>query len=319
MTKGSTQPQPLRKAYLYGFLTVGMAAISFSAIFIRWSEAPVSVIGMYRLLLTVVMMSPFIYKFRNDFRSLSVRDGLLLTASGVALALHFLFWMGSLRYTTVASSTVLMTLEPVLVMLGSLWLFREQTNLVAAASMLIAVAGAVMIGWGDFRVSGKALYGDLLSIIGTLAVVVHMLLGQALRSRVSSFVYSYTVFVAASVSFAVYNAAAGYSFTNYVAREWLLFALMALVPTVFGHILFNWLLKYVGATTVSMAVLGEPVGATLLAWLLLGETVGPLQAAAGALLIAGVWMFLRFSGDRHAAAEAKASEGTAGSSPPQPV
>ncbi|MCU6339917.1 DMT family transporter, partial [Enterobacter quasiroggenkampii] len=90
----------------------------------------------------------------------------------------------------------------------------------------------------------------------------------------------------------VYNLSAGYSFIGYEAREWLLFALMAVIPTVLGHMLFNWLLKYTSATSISMSVLGEPVGATVLAWLLLGESLTTTQFIACVLLIAGVWIFL---------------------------
>lgn len=295
------------RAFVWSMLFIGIAAISFSAIFVKWSDAPVSVIGMYRLTLTLAGMTPFLYRYRRELREMSGRDWLLLGLSGVMLALHFLFWMGSLRYTTVASSTVLMTLEPVLVIIGALVFFRERIRRMAVIAMSVAIVGAVLIGWGDFRLSGDALYGDLLSLLGTLAVVVHMLLGQALRSRISSFVYSYTVFLAASVSFAAYNAAEGNSFFAYAANDWLIFALMAAVPTVFGHLLFNWLLKYTGAATVSMAVLGEPVGASLLAWWLLAERLTLLQAFAGVLLITGVWLFLRHSGDRHTVRTAEAT------------
>ncbi|TLS49466.1 DMT family transporter [Paenibacillus antri] len=296
-----------RRAFLWSLLFVGIIAISFSAIFVKWTDAPVSVIGMYRLGLTLVGMTPFLFRYRAELGAVSGRDWALLGLSGFMLALHFLLWMGSLRYTTVASSTVLMTLEPVLVMIGALIFFRERIRGAAVAAMGVALIGAVLIGWGDFRLSGTALYGDLLSILGTLAVVVHMLLGQALRGRISSFVYSYTVFLAAAAAFAVYNLAAGFSFFGYASNDWLIFALMAAVPTVFGHLLFNWLLKYTGATTVSMAVLGEPVGASLLAWALLDERLTALQAFAGALLIGGVWLFLRSGGHRHGD-EAEASE-----------
>jgi drug/metabolite transporter (DMT)-like permease len=288
-----------RRAFVWSLLFVGIIAISFSAIFVKWSSAPVSVIGMYRLVLTLIGMTPFLYRYRGELRGISRRDWLLLGFSGFMLCLHFLFWMGSLRFTSVASSTVLMTLQPILVMLGALAFFRERITRGAAGAMGIAMIGAVLTGWGDFHLSGTALFGDLLAVLGMLAVVVHMLLGQALRSRISSFLYSYTVFLAASVSFAVYNVSAGHAFFGYASNEWLIFALMAAVPTVFGHLLFNWLLKSTGATTVSMAVLGEPVGASLLAWWLLGERLTPLTGFAGALLITGVWLFLRYSSDRY--------------------
>ncbi|GJM69435.1 hypothetical protein HMSSN036_16510 [Paenibacillus macerans] len=70
--------------------------------------------------------------------------------------------------------------------------------------------------------------------------------------------------------------------------------LLAIVPTLFGHYLFNWLMKYLSASAVSMAVLGEPVFASLLAWLLLKESLSALQLSAGALILCGVWIFIRY-------------------------
>ncbi|WP_248925727.1 DMT family transporter [Paenibacillus hamazuiensis] len=270
----------------------GIVAISFSSIFIRWSEAPVSVLGMYRLLFTVILMSPFIRPYISEIRGLTPKQWGLLLLSGSALGLHFLFWMGSLRYTSVASSTVLMTLEPVLVMAGAYIFFGEKASRQTVVGMAVAVSGAMMISWGDFGLSLRALQGDLLSLLGTAAVAVHMLLGQRLRRHVSSYVYSLLVFAVAAAVFALYNAAAGYSFVHYEAREWGLFALLAVVPTVFGHLLFNWLLKYMNAASVSMSVLGEPVGSTLLAFWLLGEPVGVFQLFAGLVMLAGVWIFI---------------------------
>jgi drug/metabolite transporter (DMT)-like permease len=271
---------------------VGITAISFSSIFIKWSEAPVSVIVMYRLLITAILMLPFSFKYKSEFVGLSVRQWMLLVFSGAALGFHFLFWMDSLRYTSVASSTVLLTLEPVFVMLGAFIIFKEKTPAGTLIGMFIAVTGAMMISWGDMKLSDAALYGDLLSLLGTVAVAVHMLRGQRLRESVSSFVYSFTVFIAAVFVFAVYNLYAGYSFIHYNMSDWVIFLLLAIVPTVLGHMLFNWLLKYVNATSVSMSVLGEPIGATLLAFWLLGEGVHPFQLLAGIIMLAGAWLFI---------------------------
>ncbi|WP_166246109.1 DMT family transporter [Paenibacillus turpanensis] len=276
----------------YALLGVGIIAISFSAIFVKFSEAPVSVIAMQRLLITIVLMLPFVWRAREEIRRISRRDWVGLLLSGSALGLHFLLWMGSLRFTTVASSTVLMTLEPVLVMAGAYFLYRERTTPSAIAGAALAIAGAILIGIGDFAVSGSALLGDLLSVLGTVAVVGHMLIGQDLRSRMGAMVYSFFVFLTAGLFFLVYNIVIGHELIAYPAKEWGLFLLMAIVPTVFGHLLFNWLMRDVGATVISMAVIGEPVGATLLAWLMLGEAVSPLTGAACVLLMLGVVLFL---------------------------
>ncbi|REK75244.1 DMT family transporter [Paenibacillus paeoniae] len=273
---------------------VGIVAISFSSIFVRWSEADVAVIAMYRLYLTNVLLLPFVWKYRSSLFRLSKRQWGWLAVSGAMLALHFLLWMASLRYTTVASSTVILTLEPLMVMLGSYWLFRAKANAMMLWGMGIAIAGSIVIGAGDFQLSGTALYGDALSFFGTIAVALHMLIGKKLREGIDAFPYNFWVFAFAASFLAVYNVAQGNAFTGYEASEWGIFLLLAIIPTLFGHYLFNWLLKYMNATAVSMSVLGEPVIASLLAWLLLKESLTAYQLGAGVFILFGVWLFLRY-------------------------
>ncbi|MDQ0171259.1 DMT family transporter [Paenibacillus tundrae] len=281
-----------RSIYLLFF--VGIIAISFSSIFVRWSSADVAVIAMYRLFLTNLLMLPFIWKYRHEMLRLNFRQWTLLVASGVMLALHFLLWMGSLRLTSVASSTVILALEPILILAGSIWLFKAKVNRMMIIGMGIALLGSIAIGAGDFQLAGTALQGDILSLLGTIAVAVHMLLGQFLRSGLSAFSYNFWVFFVAACTLAVYNLIQGHAFGGYAATEWGIFLLLAIVPTIFGHYLFNWLLQYMNATTVSMGVLGEPVFSSLLAWMLLGESLSTLQMSAGVFILFGVWIFIRY-------------------------
>ncbi|MEK4357549.1 DMT family transporter [Paenibacillus sp. FSL M7-1455] len=273
-------------------LVIGIIAVSFSSIFVKWSSAPASIQGMYRLLMTALLMLPFIRPHLAELKSLTRKKLFMLFASGFFLALHFLLWMGSLKLTTVSSSTIILALEPVFIVIGAFFIYKERTSRVAMAGMGVAIVGAVLIGWGDIGVSRDNLLGDLLSMFGTLAVSVHMLIGQKVVQQVSSYVYSFVVFLSATVVFAVYNAVCGISFTDYPGQDWAMFALLAVVPTVFGHLLFNWLLQYVSATTISMSILGEPVGSSLLAFLLLGEQMTWFQVVGGMLAISGLIVFL---------------------------
>lgn len=275
------------------FLLIGIIAISFSAIFVRWSDAPAAVTAMYRLLMTNVLMLPFLWSYRSEITRIRLRDWLRTAASGIALGLHFLFWMDSLRFTTVASSTAILTLEPIFVLVGAFLLYGQKTSRAAFMAMCVAIVGAICIGWGDFQFSGAALKGDFLSLIGTVAVALHMLWGKGLRERISAFVYSFFVFLFAGLVLAITNVITGTSFTAYPAKEWGVFLLLAIIPTVFGHYVFNWLLKYMKASSVSMTVLGEPLGASILAYFLLGEKITTIQLLAGCLLLVGVGLFLR--------------------------
>ncbi|NBI28764.1 DMT family transporter [Chengkuizengella marina] len=279
---------------LWIILLIGIIAISFSSIFIRWSDAPVSVMAMYRLYFTNLFMIPFVMKYWSEIKTLSKSDWFYLSLSGLLLGLHFLLWMGSLRFTSVANSTAIVALEPIFVLIGSFLFFKIRTNILSVVGMFIAVLGAALIGWGDFGVSSEAFFGDILALLGAIAVALHMLIGKLLLRKMSNYVYSFFVFLTAAFSLHIYNLILGYSFFNYASIDWGIFIILAIVPTVFGHLLFNWLLKYMNATTVSMSILGEPLGAALLAYFLLNEHITIQQAIAGVILLFGVWLFIKF-------------------------
>jgi drug/metabolite transporter (DMT)-like permease len=274
-------------------LIIGIIAISFSSIFVKWSQAPVSVQGMYRLLITLILMLPFVLKHFTFLKRVSFKEGILLFLSGTFLALHFLFWMGSLKLTTVASSTILLSLQPVFVMIGAYLFFREKTSKPAIIGMVVAITGAVLIGWGDIGISIHHIQGDILSLLGTIVVAVHMLIGQKLIRSMPASLYSFAVFFIAVLVFAFYNWVLHIPMTGYSEKEWGIFLLLAIIPTVFGHVLFNWLLKQVTAATISMAILGEPVGASILAYFILDESLTITQLSGGAIVLLGLYFFLK--------------------------
>lgn len=278
---------------LLAALLVGMAAISVSPILVRYSGAPVSVQGLYRMLFTFLLMLPFGWRQLPAIQKLTLRDWALLISAGFFLALHFLLWMASLSYTSVASSTIMLTLEPVFVAALAFFLLRDRLGKAAWIGMTVSIGGAVLVSSGDFGLSREALFGDALSLLGTAAVAVNIILTKQLLRRMPSYVYSLIVFGFTAMFFALYNVSLGIPMTGYPSREWMIFLLLAIIPTVFGHMIFNWLLQYLRPTTVSMSVLAEPVGASLLAMALFGEALNAFQLAGGAAMIAGFILYLR--------------------------
>lgn len=272
-------------------LTISIIAISFSAIFVKWSDAPASILSMYRMWLASILMLPIVWKKRSEFKHVVKKDWFFLFFSGFFLALHFVLWFGSLKLTTVASSTIILALQPIVSLVGGFFLFKERTSLSALMTMGIAIIGAMMIGWGDFGLSQDAIMGDLLSFFSVIAVVGYLLIGQSIVKKISHWLYSFCVFFAASIILTIYNISTGVSLSGYPAKEWGIFLLLATVPTV-SHVINNWLLKYVNATTISMSILGEPVGATILAVILLNEHLVNWQIAGGLLVLLGVFFFL---------------------------
>lgn len=272
-------------------LTISIIAISFSAIFVKWSDAPASILSMYRMWFASILMLPIVWKKRHEFKKIVKRDWYFLFFSGLFLAFHFVLWFGSLKLTTVASSTIILALQPIVSLAGGFFLYKERTTLSALMTMGIAIIGAMMIGWGDLALSKGAIMGDILSFLSVISVVGYLLIGQSTVKKVSHWLYSFCVFLSAAIVLTIYNLSAGVAVTGYPAKEWGIFLLLASVPTV-SHVINNWLLNYVNATTISMSILGEPVGATILAFFLLDENLAGWQIVGGLLVLVGVFFFL---------------------------
>jgi drug/metabolite transporter (DMT)-like permease len=73
-----------------------------------------------------------------------------------------------------------------------------------------------------------------------------------------------------------------------MAYLWLL--LLAIVPQLLGHSTFNWALRYLPASLVSITMLGEPIGSTILAYLLLKESPTPLKIGGAVLILVGIYV-----------------------------
>ncbi|MFJ8530199.1 DMT family transporter [Bacillus sp. NPDC094106] len=272
-------------------LAVSIIAISFAAVFVKMSSAPSSILSMYRLWIIVVLMLPIVWRKREEFRRIQKRDWIFLIGSGFFLALHFLLWFASLKFTTVASSTIILALQPIISLIGGFFLFKERTTYSAVVTMGIAILGVMCIGWGDLGLSEQAIIGDILSFLSVIAVVGYLFIGQTTVKKVSHWIYSFTVFAFAGIFIAIYNVVMSVPFTGYSTWDWWIFILLAIVPTA-SHMINNWLLNYVNATTISMSILGEPVGASILAFFLLGEKLNSMQVIGSVLVLCGVSIFL---------------------------
>lgn len=282
------------RAVAYGQLGIGVAAVSFAAIFIKFTSAPPAVTAMWRMWLAAVVLVPFAWRANGaPWRGLGLRSWLYLGISGCMLAVHFIFWIGSLFYTSVASSTLLLALQPVFALLGVRVFFGQRPPRLVWPEVGIAVLGTALIGWGDLRLGGTAPYGDFLSVLGAAAAAAYLLVGQGLRRTVPGLSYSVLVYSVAAVFLTLYSMARGYSLVDYGWTNWRSFILLALVPTLFGHTMFNTALRHLPASTVSVGIVGEPLGATALAYVILGNHVSPSWFAGAALVAVGVWSYMR--------------------------
>ncbi|NSL52452.1 DMT family transporter [Calidifontibacillus erzurumensis] len=277
----------------YLALAIGAIAVSTSAILVKLSSAPAAITATYRLLLAVLLMLPFFSSnYLQELRSIEKKDWIYSIIAGVFLAFHFIFWFESLNYTSVASSVVLVTLQPIFAFIGTYFFYKERLTVVAVLSGLFAIIGSIIISWGDFQVSGMALLGDFLAIVAAIIVTAYFLFGQTVRKRLSLYTYTFIVYSISSITLIIYDLILGYSFFSYPMKDWIVFLLLAIIPTLLGHTLFNWAIKWLSTSTISMTILFEPVGASILAYFILNEKLTASQWVGGTILMTGLFLFL---------------------------
>ena len=300
MTSSSapTAIAPLPRPVVYGGLLVGVLAVSTSAILaaVIIGDPPVLELALaaafWRCFGGALSLAPFGWRARHrhpvDGRTLR-----LLGVSGVFLAVHFALFLGSLAFTTVASSTTLATMSPIFVALGGAWFLDERVDRRTWIGMGLTMVGATAIGLADagqLALGPRALLGDVMAFLSALSVTGYLLIGRRTRGSTHASIYSGVVYASASVVLLGVCLVAGAPLAGYSTTQWWALAGLVVGPQLLGHTVFNTLMSSIPAHVVSISVLAEPLVATALAWWLLDQLPAPLYYAAAPLVLVGVAM-----------------------------
>lgn len=274
-------------------IIVGVIGISLSSIFVKFSQAPSTVTATWRLLWTVLLLTPFVLgkkSARSEFVGICPIMAILSCVSGLFLAAHFVLWFESLQHTSVASSTTIVCTEVIWVALGYVFLLKGRLVWQAALAIIICILGSALIAFSDSG-KGASLNGDILALLAAVSVAVYTLIGRVVRKSVSTTVYTYIVYGACSVALLITCLVQRVSIFAYGLSPVIVGALLAVFSTILGHSIFSWCLKYFSPSFVSASKLCEPVVAAILACVLFAEFPHWLQILGGALVLGGVLLY----------------------------
>lgn len=275
-------------------LGAGVVAISFAAIFIRLAQGegmPSLAIAAWRLILASALLSPYAWATRREeIGRVSGREWVLLAGAGAFLGFHFATWIASLRYTSVASSVVLVTTGPVFVGLGSWLLLGERPGAGTIAGIAVAVVGSIAIGWGDLGRGSLHLLGDVLALFGAVMMAGYLMIGRRVRAGRSLVAYTAAVYALSAATLLLLALVARQPLLGFSLRGYGWVLGMALVSQLVGHSALNWALRHISATYVAMVTMAEPIGSGLLAYLIFGEGVAGSTAVGAVLILAGIYI-----------------------------
>ncbi|MEO8899577.1 MAG: DMT family transporter [Candidatus Dormibacter sp.] len=263
-------------------------AVSVSAILVQEAQTDAATVVWLRMALAVGLLAPWaLPQLRRGAIGGSRRDLSLTLLAGALLAVHFLAWTASLADTSVAASVLLVSLHPLVVTPLGARLLGDRVDSRIVTGIALAIGGTVITCTGAFGAGGNALRGDLLAIVGGLALAGYLLIGRDRRNRSGVAAYSAVVYAMVSAA-AVGTAVVGSGLHTPSTRTLLACLGLAAVCTVGGHTVFNWTLRHLRASTVSLSFLGEPPLAALLAFIVLGQRPSLSTVIGGVFILAGL-------------------------------
>ena len=285
---------PKPRAYDYAVLAIGILAVSTAAILIREAQAPSLVIAAYRLVLASIPMLAFTAYRRESLLPGRGERAVLTLVAGVALALHFGFWIESVKQTSIVTSVVLVCTAPLFVALASGPLLGERPSRAVWYGLAVTAIGTLVMVGEDIGEGSDTVRGDLYALLGAVFTAVFLLVGRRLLSTGGRWLpYSTATYTIAAAILATAVIVNGDPVTGFSDETYLYLVLLALVPQIIGHSALNRSLGYVPAFGVALAVQGEPIGSAALAATLLGEIPTVFELTGGALVLVGLYVGLR--------------------------
>jgi drug/metabolite transporter (DMT)-like permease len=283
---GTTEQHRRRVAIV---LAAAVFGISISGVLVRsMHDAEALAIAAWRTLLAGLVLLP---SLRLITGRLERGEVLRILAAGGCLGFHFYLWFLSLEHTTVMRSTVLVCLLPIWVGLLE-WGFEGEIQgrryWIGSLLAILGVGSMSLLSEGE-----GSLYGDLLAVAGGILCAFYLMIGKSVRKRMHVTPYMCLICLVASLSLWPFALADGGKVWGYSNQTWLLLGAAVIGPQLVGHQGFNYAIRYVRASVVSIVSLLEPVGATLLAAVVLREFPGPSVLGGASLILVGVYWATR--------------------------
>ncbi len=278
------------KLFPYIALAIGIIALSLSAMFVRWADAPGPITGFYRLLISTILFVPFFVQRQRTSEPIETRRLWFPLVAGLFTACDFALWNTSLKFTTAANATLLGNTSPLWVALAALFILKEKLRATFWLGLILALAGAALIMGTDFLFHPTFGRGDLMASSAAFFYAGYQLITQHGRKYIDPFRYIWLVGVSATLGMLFLNLALGNSFTGYSTQTWIVFFAAAIVSQMIGYLSITYALGHLPASIVSPTLVGQPVLTTILAIPLLGEIPTQIQWIGGAVALAGIYV-----------------------------
>lgn len=290
------RPHDRHRSPALAALFAGAVGIAFAPILVRLSEVGPVATAFWRVLLALPLVALWAALENRGNGAAPARGGLLAFAlAGLFFAGDLAVWHWSIRLTSIANSTFLVNLAPVLVTLGAWVLFRERAKPVFFLGLALALVGAALLVQATVSGDARALLGDILGIVTAFFYAGYQLSIKHSRGRHATARIMLVSGIVCAIALLPLAVASNEQILPASRTGWLVLAGLAVVCQFAGQSLITYAVAHLPVNFSSVGLLTQPVVASALAWLIFAEALGGLQWAGGAAVLAGIWLARRGS------------------------
>jgi len=287
----STPVMQSKSGFIY--VCIGTFFFSTSAIFVRWSQPFNSIeIAFWRLAAATLLV---------ELLGIITRQRLVLQRQqvprflfyGLVTALHFVFYIASLSFTTIAHTLAITYTSPIFVTLFSALVLREPLPSRKYLGIGVTIVGiAIMAGFEPHytacSLQGQCMVlGDSLAILSALCFSIYSIAGRGERDRHPLFRYTTNVYGMAALWLLPVVPFFAFQHTYPLAAAGAVVAL-GIFPLGLGHTLYNASIRKVHATYANLIATQEITGGVLLGILLLHEIPSFTTIIGGVVTLMGI-------------------------------
>jgi drug/metabolite transporter (DMT)-like permease len=282
----ASPPISTRRAYIA--LSVGVFAIGWSALLVRWAGTPGSVSAFYRLAIAAVVLSVWRRLFPPAGASATPAAKRAAIIAGIFFGVDLGLFNSAVMNTTAMNATLLGVNAPIFVAFGAWLMYGERPTARFWAGFLLAFLGMVAIVGTDVVIHPSLGLGDLLAVGGAVCYGGYLLYVQRSRTGMDALTFSVWATSIGALVLLPFCLVTGQKMTGFSASSWAALIGLALIAQVVGHWLVAVSMGRLPATSSSIVLLGQAPITAVLAWPLLGERPRAVQVVGGALVLAGI-------------------------------
>jgi len=274
----------------YLALGIGVVALSLSAMFVRWANAPGPVTAFYRIFFSIFLLLPFFIRQTQKKPITAPRTIIFPLLAGIFTALDLSLWTSSLSYTTASNATLLGNTAPLWVALGTWLILKQRLSPRFWYGLGITLAGAVLIMGTDFIIQPRFGIGDVMATFTGFFYGGYYLFTERSRTYFNPVSHIFLVGIGASITLFIVNSALRNPLSGFDTGTWLVFLTSAIVSQLIGYMALAFALGHLPASIVAPTMVLQPVVTTIFAIPLLNEIPNIWQGLGGIIALLGIYI-----------------------------